>query len=965
MTPAQFIAKWQHNPLSERAGSQAFFLDLCALLGVPTPADPDNYCFERGATRTGAGHGWADVWMRGHFGWENKGPGGDLAGALRQLMTYALALDNPPLLVVSNRALTEIHTHFTGTPSETHTIRLEDIGTPENLQKLRWLFTDPEKFRPGRTVLDITADAAGRFADIARSMTERGHEPQKVAHFLIQCLFCMFAEDIGLLPKKLFERVIDKRQGDAGKLTRSIAELFEAMRSGGDFLLEDIAWFNGGLFEHIDVVDMIPAEIDALLRASKMDWSSIEPSILGTLFERGLDPKVRAPLGANYTDPGTIMKLVGPVVVAPLEREWDAAKARIAPLIDKYQAGGKGSQKALQEAEALFLGHLERLKNFRVLDPACGSGNFLYLSLRALKDLEHRANLDAEALGLHRQLTIETSPDNVLGLEINAYAAELARVTVWIGEIQWMFKHGYDCRRNPILATLGHIEHRDALIQYEQGTDWDGIAPVTGEATHGEMGVAGKAAWPACDVIVGNPPFLGDKRMRAELGSAYVDCLRREFKGRVPGGADLVTYWFERAREQIEAGQCQAAGLVATNSIRGGANRKVLDRIAETTRIFEAWSDEPWVNEGAAVRVSLVCFGHESAERTSCRLDGLEVNHIHADLSAVDELNLTLANALPENKGGAFIGGMKKGSFDVQGSTARTWLLQGGNPNGRPNSDVLKPWINGLDITRRPMDAWIIDFGVDGSLDFAALYEAPFQHVLDEVKPARAQVNNALERERWWIHARSAPDLRHAIEHLPRFIGTARVAKHRLFVWVRPPVVCDGQVVVIARADDTTFGILHSRFHELWALRLGTSLEDRPRYTPTTTFETFPFPAGMSPADTATGAPTGPAAEAIAAAARRLTELRDNWLNPAEWVERVPEVVPGYPDRLVPRPGHEAELKKRTLTNLYNLRPAWLANAHQALDAVVAAAYGWADYSPAMADDEILRRLLQLNQARA
>jgi type II restriction/modification system DNA methylase subunit YeeA len=232
-----------------------------------------------------------------------------------------------------------------------------------------------------------------------------------------------------------------------------------------------------------------------------------------------------------------------------------------------------------------------------VLDPACGSGNFLYLSLRALKDLEHRANLDAEALGLHRQLTIETSPDNVLGLEINAYAAELARVTVWIGEIQ-MFKHGYDCRRNPILARLGHIENRDALIDYQQGTDWDGIDPVTGEEIHGEMGVARNVLWPTCDVIVGNPPFLGDKRMRAELGSAYVDCLRREYKGRVPGGADLVTYWFERAREQIAAGQCQAAGLVATNSIRGGANRKVLDRIVASTRIFEAWSDEPWVNEG-------------------------------------------------------------------------------------------------------------------------------------------------------------------------------------------------------------------------------------------------------------------------------------------------------------------------------------------------------------------------------
>ncbi|MCK6388361.1 MAG: class I SAM-dependent DNA methyltransferase [Zoogloea sp.] len=966
MTPAQFIAKWQHNPLSERAGSQAFFLDLCALLGVPTPADPDNYCFERGATRTGAGHGWADVWMRGHFGWENKGPGGDLAGALRQLMTYALALDNPPLLVVSNRALTEIHTHFTGTPSETHTIRLEDIGTPENLQKLRWLFTDPEKFRPGRTVLDITADAAGRFAGIARSMTERGHEPQKVAHFLIQCLFCMFAEDIGLLPKKLFERVIDKRQGDAGKLTRSIAELFEAMRTGGDFLLEDIAWFNGGLFEHIDVVDLIPAEIDALLRASKMDWSSIEPSILGTLFERGLDPKVRAPLGANYNDPGTIMKLVGPVVVAPLEREWDAAKARIAPLIDKYQAGGKGSQKALQEAEALFLGHLERLKNFRVLDPACGSGNFLYLSLRALKDLEHRANLDAEALGLHRQLTIETSPDNVLGLEINAYAAELARVTVWIGEIQWMFKHGYDCRRNPILATLGHIEHRDALIQYEQGTDWDGVDPVTGEATHGEMGFASDAPWPACDVIVGNPPFLGDKVMRAELGDSYVDCLRREFKGRVPGGADLVTYWFERAREQIAAGQCQAAGLVATNSVRGGANRKVLDRIVETTRIFEAWSDEPWVNEGAAVRVSLICFGSLNGGEAVSRLDGAEVTSVHSDLTAGDGLNLTTARPLPENAGVVFMGVTKVGPFDVPGVLARSWLSHP-NPHGQPNAQVLRPSWNGLDITRQNRDTWIIDFGCEMSEADASLFESPFAYAAEHVQPMRQTNNRDAYRVFWWRHGEARPGLRKLLRLLPRYIVTPEVTKHRLFAWAPVAVLPDKNLQVITRADDTTFGILHSRFHELWALRLGTSLEDRPRYTPTTTFETFPFPAGMTPADTAAGAPEGAAAEAIAAAARRLDELRSNWLNPADWVDWVitpEEEAAGFPKRPVARPGHEAELKKRTLTNLYNQRPAWLANAHQALDAAVAAAYGWADYSPAMADDEILRRLLQLNKAR-
>ena len=941
MTPAQFIAKWKDNPLSERAGSQAFFLDLCSMLGVDPPNDPDSYCFERGATRTGAGHGWADVWKRGHFGWENKGPGGDLSGALRQLMTYALALDNPPLLVVSNRAITQIHTHFTGTPSETYTIRLEDIGTPENLQRLRWLFTDPEKFRPGRTVLDITADAAGRFADIAQSMTERGHDPAKIAHLLIQCLFCMFAEDIGLLPKKLFERVIAKRQGDPGKLAVSMAEMFQAMRTGGDFLLEDIAYFNGGLFEHLEVLELVPGEIDALLAASRMDWSAIEPSILGTLFERGLDPKIRAPLGANYTDPGTIMKLVRPVVVEPLEREWEAAKAKIGPLVEKYHAGGKGSQKAGQEAQALFLGYLERLKDFRVLDPACGSGNFLYLALRALKDLEHRANLDAEALGLHRQLTIETSPDNVRGIEINAYAAELARVTVWIGEIQWMLKHGYDCRRNPILARLDHIENRDALLN-EDGSE---------------------AEWPASDAIVGNPPFLGGSVMRGELGSSYTDRLRLRFEGRVPGGADLVTYWFEKARAQIEAGNCEAVGLVATNSIRGGMNRRVLERIGASTRIFEAWSDEPWINDGAAVRVSLVAYTATSARPgRGPMLDGAPVSGINADLTPAG-IDVTQARLLAENRSTSFQGTSKKASFNIDGALARQWLVLP-NPNGKPNSDVVRRWSNGLMLSGRASDGWIIDYGTDMTEEDASLYEAPFAYALSVVKPERLQNNRESYRRYWWRHAEARPTMRQALANLPRYIATIAHSKHRFFVWLDKVVCPDQALIVIAREDDTTFGVLHSRFHELWALRLGTSLEDRPRYTPTTTFETFPFPAGMTPADTAAGAPEGPLAETIATASRRLNELRENWLNPAEWVDRVPEVVPGFPDRIVAKPGHEAELKRRTLTNLYNLRPAWLDSAHTALDAAVATAYGWTDYTPEMPDDEILRRLLALNLER-
>jgi hypothetical protein len=944
MTPAQFITKWKDNPLSERAGSQAFFLDLCSVLGVEPPNAPDTYCFERGATRTGAGHGWADVWKRGHFGWENKGPGGDLSGALRQLMTYALALDNPPLLVVSNREITQIHTHFTGTPSETYTIRLEDIGTPENLQRLRWLFTDPEKFRPGRTVLDITADAAGRFADVAKSMTERGHDPAKVAHFLIQCLFCMFAEDIGLLPKKLFERVIAKRQGDPVKLAASMAEMFEAMRKGGDFLLEDIAYFNGGLFEHVKVLELAPEEIGALLAASRMDWSAIEPSILGTLFERGLDPKVRAPLGANYTDPTTIMKLVKPVIVEPLEREWEAAKARIAPLVEKYHAGGKGSQKAEQEAQALFLGYLERLKNFRVLDPACGSGNFLYLALRALKDLEHRANLDAEALGLHRQLTIETSPDNVRGIEINAYAAELARVTVWIGEIQWMLKHGYDCRRNPILARLDHIENRDALLNAD----------------------GSEAEWPEVDAIVGNPPFLGGSRKSGELGVEYFDALNAVFADDVPGGADLVCYWFHKSEKQIESGRAKAAGLVSTNSIRGGANRAVLDSITATARIFEAWSDEPWVNDGAAVRVSLIAFGAMSDGAREPRLNGQIVPKIHADLTAGEGLDLSRAQVLPENSFAWAYGSQEKGKFDISEEEALA-LLKQPNPHACPNSDVIRRSVNARQIARRRESTWVIDFGVDRTLDQACLYEGPFAIVTEQVAPARLAGRDKGQAKRWWLHARPSPKYRTALASLPRVIVTPCVSKHRLFAFLSPAELADHQLAVVLRSDDTTFGVLQSRFHELWSLRLCTWLGvgNDPRYTPSTTFETFPFPAGMTPADTAAGAPTGPQADAIAAAARRLNELRENWLNPAEWVDRIPEVVPGYPDRVIPKPGHEAELKKRTLTNLYNQRPAWLDGAHKTLDAAVAAAYGWTDYTTEMPDDEILRRLLALNLERA
>lgn len=458
--------------------------------------------------------------------------------------------------------------------------------------------------------------------------------------------------------------------------------------------------------------------------------------------------------------------------------------------------------------------------------------------------------------------------------------------------------------------------------------------------------------------------------MRASLGDAYVETLFQLYRGRVPPEADLVTYWFEKARAQIEAAMARRVGLVATNSIRGGANRRVLARVAETTRLFEAWSDEPWIVEGAAVRVSLVCFGEGDG---AAHLDGLAVPAIHSDLTG-GGLDLTVARRLRENVGVAFMGDTKGGAFDIPGDLARTWLTLPLNPNGRPNSDVLRPWVNGLDVTRRPRDMWIVDFGWEMSEAEAALYEAPFEFAFEHIRTARVAKQSRGYAKAWWRHERPRPEMWSAIWRVARAIATPRVAKHRLFCWLDQSTLADSATIAIARDDDTTFGILHSRFHEAWSLRLGTWLGkgNDPRYTPTTTFETFPFPEGLTPDIPAAAYADDPNAIAIAGAARELDRLRRAWLNPPDLVDIVPEVVPTaapgeepvrYPDHILPKnAAAAAELKTRTLTNLYNRRPQWLADAHARLDAAVAAAYGFpADLS----EEDALARLLEMNLARA
>ena len=951
MTPHAFIAKWRDATLKERSAAQEHFLDLCRLLDEPTPAEADptgaTYCFERGAVRTDTGgDGWADVWKRHCFAWEYKGQRANLDAAFMQLQQYALALENPPLLIVSDLRRFRIRTNWTNSVSRTYEFDLDALTDHAVRDRLKWAFSDPERLRPGETRRALTERAAASFATLAQALRARGHDPPVVAHFVNRLVFCMFADDVGLLPDHMFTRMLRQAQRTPEQFTELAAELFRVMAAGGRVGFEAVAWFNGGLFDDGAALPLEAADIETVLAASDLDWSEIDPSILGTLFERGLDPGKRAQLGAHYTDRDKIMLLVEPVVIRPWLAEWDAAKADLAAALDRVEAAKWPADrtKRLNAAERRYRAFLNRLRAFTVLDPACGSGNFLYLALQALKDLEHRVQLEAEALGFQRAFP-DIGPANVKGLEINPYAAELARVSVWIGEIQWMRRNGFSESHDPILKPLDTIECRDAILTPDN-TEPD---------------------WPEADVVIGNPPFLGGKLLITTLGEDYVSKIFTTYAGRVPAEADLVCYWLEKAGQQIAAGKATRAGLVATNSIRGGANRRALQAALDTRRIFEAWSDEPWVIDGAAVRVSLVCFSRIDDDSVSdARLDGQPVDEIYADLTARRGgagVDLTVVRRLSDNAGVAFMGDTKGGPFDVAGDQARAWLRLPANPNGRTNADVLKPWVNGMDLTRRPAGKWIVDFGLKMSAEDAALYEEPFRWVKEHVWPTWDKQREAERRNQWWLHHRPRPNMWAALGNLSRYIATPTVAKHRLFVWCDVRICPDHQLIVITRDDDTTFGILHSRFHEVWSLRLCTWLGkgNDPRYTPTTTFETFPFPRGLAPNVLATDYAADPRAAAIADAAQRLVELRDRWLHPPEWVEWVDEPVPGYPKRPVPRNEDAAKaLKKRTLTSLYNARPTWLSDAHAALDATVATAYGWpSDIS----DDDALTELLALNLA--
>src|SRR5579871_2002169 len=970
MTPLAFINKWKRASLNERQTAQEHFIDLCHLFGHPTPSedDPigDRFAFEKGATKVGGGKGFADVWKKDYFAWEYKRRNSNLDDALNQLIRYAPALESPPLQVVCDIEHFRIHTAWTNTVPAKYEIRLDELTDPGPREILRNVFYDPEKLKPTKTRAAITTEAADKFSAIALRLQGRG-TPEDIAHFVNQLVFCFFANSVKLLPDDLFPKLLKQSSQKPERAQRYLSKLFAAMESGGDFDLNDIAWFNGGLFDGRRALPLDDGDIGLLVAAASLDWSLIDPSIFGTLFERFLDPDKRAQIGAHYTDRDKIIKLIEPVILRPLRAEWENAKTEIRKLLSgqtkpPMRAKPNRRMTPLEAAEETRFRYLERLRNLRILDPACGSGNFLYLALQGVKDIENKANLECEMLGLSPQLPI-IGPEILRGIEINPLAAELARTTIWIGDIQWRIRNGIYAKPRPILRKLDAIECRDALLAAtpllleapERPQRKARSKPPNARSKHIEAG------WPAAEFIVGNPPFLGIRLMRNGLGDKAVDQLFEIYEGRVSREADLVVYWFEKARAMLKTGQSKRIGLVATNSIRAGANRRIIDQIAAESKIFDAWSDEPWVIDGAAVRVSLVCFGFG---QDVVRLNGKVTTKINSDLTT-GSLNFTNIKRLSENMEIAYMGDTKGGSFDVPGELAREWLRQPQNPNGRPNSDVVRPWRNGMDLTRRPRDMWLIDFGWQMSERDAALYHAPFQYVKEHVLPERLKNRRETYKSNWWRHVEPRPAFRVAMQAHKRYLATPRVAKHRIFVWLESAIIPDSRAFGFIRSDDTFFGVLHSRFHEAWSLRTCSwhGVGNDTTYNSAGVFETFPFPEGLTPNIPLARYAADPRAIAIADAARRLDELRNAWLNPPDLVRVEPEVVRGYPDRILPKDTVAAAiLRGRTLTNLYNERPQWLVNAHRDLDDAVAAAYGWpADIS----ENEALANLLELNLSRA
>jgi hypothetical protein len=1047
-TAAQvFIECWKVATASELATAQTFVMDLCELLGVPKPhATPaQDYMFERPVTFThgdgSSSAGRVDCYKRGHFvleakklkaGTHTKSFDDGLLRARSQGESYARALPaeegRPPFVMVLDvGTVIEVYAEFSRTGGtytpfpdpRSHRILLADLVKPEILERLRQIWTQPDGLNPALIAAKVTRDVSQKLALLARSLEQAGHAPHTVAAYLSRCLFSMFAEDVELLPKGSFQTLLQQHRESPTTLQQMLRSLWADMDRGGFSvaLVEPVLRFNGKLFKgaNADSYSLLltSEQIDLLIQAARANWREVEPAIFGTLLEWALNPKERHALGAHYTPRAYVERLVLPTVIEPLRTEW--ANAQAAALLLAHEATELEAQPpavktkkdfaALDrhnaavrakwtEARQQLKDFLHRLCTLRVLDPACGSANFLYVTLEHLKRLEGEVLNQLDALG-DTQDALDLGRETVTlqqlrGVELNERAAALAELVLWIGFLQWHIRtNGRGSVAEPVVHDYGNIEHRDAVLAFDRQepmtdaggqvlTRWDGVTtkthPVTGQPVPDEAAQVvqwryvnpRQAQWPQADFIVGNPPFIGAGTMRETLGDGYVDALRGSWP-RVPESADFVMHWWHRAAETVRMGQAERFGFITTNSLRQTFNRRVVQKATEDglLSLVYAVPDHPWVDgvNGAAVRIAMTVAApgrHEGrlyAVQAETEGDFGEVavtlaerrGLIHPDLSVganVAAAQSLLANGDLSNRGVQLFGV----GFIVTRQEAASLGL--GVVPGLERH--IREYRNGRDLTSAPRDVLVIDlFGLTAE-DARQRYPAAYQWLLERVKPERDQNNRATYRDNWWYFGEPRRVLRRQIDGLPRYIATVETAKHRVFQFLDCAVLPDNKLVAIALQDGFHLGVLSSRVHGAWALAAGSWLGvgNDPVYVKSRCFEAFPFP------DADTGL-TPDGAGRIRALAEQIDAHRKAQL--ATHADATLTATYNVLEKL--RSGEPLTVKEKVIHE-HGLVGV-LKSLHDELDAAVLQAYGWADLTLATDTDKLLVRLVELNAKRA
>jgi hypothetical protein len=962
-----FITRWENSGAAERANYQMFLAELCDLLQVPRPdptsPDPEKnlYVFDRAVPRVNPDGSsvtnYIDLYKAAHFVLETKqGVSADepaapsptvksghgrrgsaafdkaLERAYHQGRDYITSVPashgRPPFLIVCDVGHSiDLYAEFTCTGGryerfpdpKNHRILLTDLRRPEILERLRLVFTDPHALDPSKKAAEVTRDIANRLAKLAKSLETDGHDSQVIAGFLQRCLFTMFAEDIGLLPEDGFKKLLAQVKASPQGFPVLISALWREMATGTGYstlLFQEIACFNGGLFENTTALPLSAAQLEMLAEAADTDWSGVEPSIFGTLLTRALDSRERHKLGAEYTPRSYVERLIRPTIIEPLREEWESTRLSAAKLHNEAEAAedradamedeakqfltagnsadakktGAAAQKlradaTKKDAEALklvtaFHRHLCAIK---VLDPACGTANFLYVTLEHLKRLEAEVLELITALGGDATFEMneyKVRPEQFLGLEISHNAVAIAQLVLWIGYFQWQRKTTgkADTGDRPLLPKTQTIRQQDAVLAYDEKiprrdpasgeilTIWNGYStkphPITGKEVPDESARTvlfdyknpRRAEWPQADYIVGNPPFIGGWKMRDALGSGYVEALWSVYD--LPEKADFVMYWWRKAADLVAAKKIKRFGFITTNSITQVFQRRVIENAFPEVSLVFAIADHPWIDsvDGAAVRIAMTAaklgadrgiLGVVVVESYGTDSGEAEVNVefregvINPDLTLGVDLSTIVS--LASNDGVISPGVQLYGSGFILTKDEHTALEAATDRNTA--KQILRSYMGAKDLVQKPREAYVVDFYGMSEAEAASAFPAAYQHLLVRVKPERQQNKRATIRECWWRFGWERPKLRAALAGLNRYIITPEVSKYRLFSFLDTTTLADNMLTCIASDDPAVLAVLCSSIHEIWALRAGGTLEDRPRYTKARCFDPFPFPA--------------------------------------------------------------------------------------------------------------------------